>query len=223
MRQFIAIAIMLFALEYLMQRKYINFTSIIIIATLFHTSAISMLGLIILNEFKLRLVFAPFYIFILIVILLNLRSLMNFAAIFTEQFARYIGGRYDVKYEEAYGLKLLIPFVIFIFFILGKERIEINEYAISHSFISSMLLMYFVVQIFTLNVMFLSRFIFYFKIFIIISIPISLHKIYAKSFNELVIKHAIKVTILMFFFVDFYIALQGYNSNIVPYIFYFNT
>lgn len=131
MRQWIAVAIVFWSSKYILENKYIKYTLMLLVATLFHNTAIISLGVILLhlinkgkyNKNKLLislLIFPPLFIVILL--------FFEFQFSLFSQYSSYLN---ELQFQSGSGFTLWIRviFAITIFFLIDKQKFkDFEEY-----------------------------------------------------------------------------------------------
>lgn len=210
-RQWVAISIMLIAIVKLMESKYLQFFLCIIMASLFHISAII---LFVLVFFKFR--FNKFH-FMFILVGSMLATEFFLFLINNSQYSIYLNG---LKFEEKGNYLLLLIYIcilIYIPFYLGyfSKRIILNKQEIV---LINMNLMSILILIlgYQLNIDFLSlmRVNMYFQIQLIILIPIIMTKIRNQKVKIIFIYLGVS---FMFFYYLNLVYSKGVIYKLVPY------
>ncbi len=94
-RQMIAISICLLGMNYIKERKLIKYVGIILLAMLFHTTAIVMLPLYFLYKLDMRIAVIGTIVAEVIGLLLG-RPIIRLALVIFPKYAGFLGGKYDV-------------------------------------------------------------------------------------------------------------------------------
>ena len=210
-RQWAAISLMLIAIVKLIDAKHIQFVLFIILASLFHLSA---LILFVVVFFKIRFKF--FYLIALLFGSMLVMELLLFI-INSSKYAMYLNG---VKFDQKGNPLLLLIYISILVYIpcfLGyfsrKKILNTQETVLLNMNIMSIL---FLILGYQLNIDFLSlmRVNMYFQIQLIVLIPMMMNKIKNQKINFM-------LKYLVFVFLFFYYFYTVYNNgviyNLVPY------
>lgn len=163
-RNLIAIGIVLYAQKYLTKSK-IKYILFIIMASLFHNSAIIFILLII----KLRKTFKKEILFIIIILIfiflsndILLSKLLSYMPFYDTRIIHYLGSKYDEgKIISVGSLEKIL--IIFLLLVTKKTKI-INKKIIYYSII------YFLLYRIGLTFKFLARYAFYFQLFYLVAL-----------------------------------------------------
>ncbi|MEE0726752.1 MAG: EpsG family protein, partial [Clostridium saudiense] len=115
MRQAIAIAIILWGYEYLKKNKYIRFCIFVMIASLFHGSAILALIFIFLKKFEYNKYFIGIVFCVSIISILFGKNLFMLFASISPRLFNYVGGNFDKENYVAALLNFIVYLVSYIF------------------------------------------------------------------------------------------------------------
>lgn len=129
MRQAIAVAIFLLSFDYLLQRKYLYYLAGIVLASLFHTSALIFIALIVLNIVNWR-IYLP-YIFLvlfgLIFLLNNLTYIFDQVNVLLEsQESVYLGYTKQGQEQSKYGLGFALYVFIYLSVLILNRKTYYN-------------------------------------------------------------------------------------------------
>ncbi len=173
MREYIAISIVLFSYRYLVDKKYICYAILTIIAFLFHSSSIVMIVAIFLCDrevFNLKRT-----LIISVVLFIFGKYLWQYIGTYIinyTRFSTYIGSQFDVSFLRKFDIIFNLVLYLAIYYLyknskeIGrKDRFFVNMQACSVFFMIAATAMYL-----------FFRISFYFGIFCIISIPYFLNK-----------------------------------------------
>lgn len=130
MRQSIAVAIFLLSFDYLLQRKYLQYITGIVAASMFHTSALVFIALIALNLVNWR-IYLP-YVFLVFLVLFYL--LNNFTYLFdqinvlleSQEFV-YSGYTEQGQKQTKYGLGFAINVFIYLSVLFANRKTYYNS------------------------------------------------------------------------------------------------
>jgi hypothetical protein len=220
MRQYIAVCILLFAIELLKEKRYLKFLLLVLLAASFHYSAIICVVFIVLYKTVLSkklIPLLPFAGIILAFILTNYRNILSAVVQLQmfNQYSGYIGGRMDVQDTVTRPLKLLLIALVLIFLVLAMKNKNTEE-GLKYNFTVNMLFMWGFVEMFSINIIIVSRFILYFDFIIISSVSKALHQTREKHIRIILI-----IVIYAAMFGYFYVSrIQRSSGGIIPYRFF---
>lgn len=220
MRQAIAIAIILWGYEYLKKNKYIRFCIFVMIASLFHGSAILALIFIFLKKFEYNKYFIGIVFCVSIISILFGKNLFMLFASISPRLFNYVGGNFDKENYVAALLNFIVYLVSYIFgFICLKKSSDdiFKNKENKNNILVGIMAMTVIFSALTMRVSLFNRFTPYFSIFMIIWLSNSVSKI--KNINSRFIY--ILIIILLFFLYWMIIMVfrpEWYGA--VPYIFY---
>ncbi len=210
-RQWAAISIMLIAIVKLIEAKHIQFVLFIILASLFHLSAII---LFVLVFFKFRFKFL--YLIVILFSSLLATELLLFI-INNSQYAMYLN---EVKFDQKGNPLLLLIYIsilIYIPWFLGyfsrKITLNTHEIVLLNMNLMSILILMLGYQ---LNIDFLSlmRVNMYFQIQLIVLIPMMMNKVQNHKINFMLMYLAV---VFLFFYYFNTVYNNGVYYNLVPY------
>ena len=136
MRQGIALSFILISYEKLKNNKNIQFLLFLIIATLFHTSAIIMLLMYPIKKIKRSNLVLPTAIFGSLLTFILIRPIFNFLAININDYSKYILSEYNAASYVSGGLYSLTSLLFLMFGLIVpnrkniKEKLDENEYSL---------------------------------------------------------------------------------------------
>lgn len=140
-RQYVAIVILMLGFDYLENNQYIKFLIVIVVASLFHTSAFIMIPFMILyilfkdkstNNIYNKILIC-LYIFSLIFIFIDLRQLLNiFSFLLPERWVWYLESDYLNSRNYSSVVKQLVPNLILVFLYLNRNKFADNKNAYLH-------------------------------------------------------------------------------------------
>lgn len=221
-RQSIAIAILLFSYDYILKNKFIKFLGLVILATLFHSTAVFFIFSYLCNKIKINS--KTILIFILIVAsayaLFNV--LLNQMFSLFPIYEHYDGGKYFGETRLASVLYVFISSIIFIFSYLiintneNKQKLSSNKLTQFNSE-AFMIMMAIGVYVLSMKLNILDRIAIYYNIFSIVLLPNAINLLNKNMKGLLTF-----VTILLFFAYSttLLILRPGWNS-VFPYSFCF--
>lgn len=187
MRQALAIAIILYGIDFLIQKKYFKFLLIILLASTFHSSAIFLSILILIGKFSYK---RNTYIRTIIVALIGFifyKQLFRIATSILVKYAGYEDSIYGVSNYFGAVFQFLVGFILYsmchyLIFKL-KEKREMNNLGIGKISIRSFSIAV-CLQIITMQMNILGRMVPYFWIFSIIAIPEAVYNIKGRKRKE---------------------------------------
>ena len=170
MRQAIAVAFVLLALENLKQKRYVKYFLGVGIATCFHSSAILAVLYFILDRFEYKKKYNKFLIPIFVIVFVLGRNILVLLGNISPKVFEYIGSDYDVS---NYFGTLLIALISFLILYFGndilKNKPEQKEH--EYNFLQKMLVMNVILGVLGMRVNIFTRFAPYFSIFQIVWLP----------------------------------------------------
>lgn len=173
-RQYLSIVIVLYGLKYLYKKEYIKYVVMIVIASLFHTSALIMIAFMIFYYFfknnRYNKVLIVLYIISLFFIVIDIRQIIHyFSFLIPERWIWYLESDYLNSRNYSAMLKQLAPNLMFLFLLFNKNKIEESKK-------NDLFFLMFFINVFITNcfygIMVLVRFSYYFDISLIFIIPI---------------------------------------------------
>lgn len=128
-RQYIAIAILLYAFEFLKENKIFKYILLNIVAILFHyTSMINFVFLaiyLLYKNKKINYLLIGIYVFSLIFIIIDIRLFANlFAFVIPSKYLNYLNSQFFLVKNYSALLKIILPNLISIFMIFNKDKIK---------------------------------------------------------------------------------------------------
>ena len=224
MRQFLALSFVLWAFDYILKKKFIIFSALVLLATTFHFSAFIFFIAYPLSKLKvtkkiivLSVIFAPF---VLIMSYVIMSPFLEFMA--EGDFLSYYDkdNKYYAEGVKIATILLLIMYTFFVCYglagwkIMEKRRVPMNQ-------IDSTMLFFLIVGVFitlfSLPLNILNRFALYFNIFGIAFLPNTIHQ-FAK--RQPVAGHIVVGVLLLSLY---YLVINVYRpewTHIYPYSFY---
>jgi hypothetical protein len=205
LRQSIALAITFFSFKYIQERNIIKFLLCVILAMLFHTSAI-----IFLIAYPLYYIRIRFHHFMFLIPLMMLIFILK-TEIFLLIYYLYKGVAGTVEITNAYTMLIVMIVVLALAYIFGdkdKNNLNFNAY-------KNYMLMAIIVQIFASQSSIIMRAGFYYYIFITLLIPEVI-----KNQRDAKVR-MVTVTILILALIYFFQKTTGDGYlNVSPYYFY---
>ena len=200
MRQSISISLFLLAIDYLIQKKPIHYIAIILLASLFHTTALFLLPIIILSYVKIKptkgftiiISIISFLLFYFKDYIFNLSSEIVYLY-FADDYSNHLN--IDISnITIGFGFLLTCILYIILFYLIRKTKVHweiliINLVALS-----------FLVLILGLTIPLVSRINFYFTPLLLIAYPIAIKNIKVKLIKHLFILLIIISTIYQYFY-----------------------
>lgn len=163
MRQFIAIGILLLSFQYIKKQSFLRFFMIVLLASLFHKTALIFLFFYPLYRIKK----IPNYFYFIYFIFFS--AFFIFGKEITDILTYILYSKYMGERSGNYGLSILINITIIISFILVQKYN--GDYQSDQTFFIIMALMCLLFNVLGLQSDLFTRIMFYFKIFYIVSIP----------------------------------------------------
>lgn len=189
-RQFLSFSIILYSFDFVRKKKVIKFFLLILLASLFHSSAIISLLIYPFYYLKFSHKRAIFMIFISFIIFVFLGRVFNDISSYLNKTTSYIDTLGTVKVANVlYTVVYLIVYVFVVLFLMGRENKKNN------SFYLYITLMGFLIYFLSIKISILARAAQYFTIFIIIVIP----NIIQDSNNKKEVKSFISIIICVLF------------------------
>lgn len=218
LRQSLALSILLFAYEALINKKYVIFVCICLFASLFHLSALLFLVCLPLSFVKLNRKSLSILILASLFSILLFESLLETALSYVTAYQRYVDGVYfegDTRFASIIQLLLSL---IFLFIGFRSFRSDKSE----NSKDSMMVVMFFVavyLYVLCLKVNLIDRFAVYFSFFTIIFIPnaISRFSTYGKKrfiINSMILFYSVYIMVALVF--------RPTWNNVYPYKFFWD-
>jgi hypothetical protein len=220
-RQYIAIALIIFAYKYLKEKKYLLYILINIIACLFHTSAVVNILFLICYYIYIKKhfnwCFYFIYIISLITIVIDARFLLNnFSFLLPSRYITYLSSQFVTDKNTLAVLKIIVPNVLLILMNKYKNVLKKNNSNFDYTFVGWFLYVIITNMGFGVNV--LIRIGFYFEYFLLIIIPMVID--YYNSSKNKITKSG---DVLILFFIVYYIFLNVYSifikngHGVIPY------
>lgn len=208
-RQMLALSILLLSYNYLKKNDFTKYVIIVVIASLFHISALSFLVLWFTKKIEPR--FRNLLLYFTIAILTYL-----FSGEIIRYSLEYFSTRSNITVESSGGLNLLILLIVIL--LIGymlKRNILKNE---NNSIILFNVLSAGVfAQVIALQFSLFTRITSYFAFFIIIFIPEIIHAIENKYIRIISIMFIINLGLIYYYY-----SLLRNSSGVLPYQFFFN-
>lgn len=173
-RQFTAVTITLLAFEWILKKKYVQVISIILVASLFHQSALIILPFIFICQGKAWNKKTLFFITLIIIVVAGIESFTGIlnSALAETQYQNVVSDWQSFEDDGTNILRVLVYTVPTILALLGKKKIEqennkVINYCVNMSLISTG---FYIVSMFTSGI-FIGRIPIYFSLFNYILLP----------------------------------------------------
>ncbi|TSB48566.1 EpsG family protein [Alkalicoccobacillus porphyridii] len=205
-RQMLALSCILVSYKYLNQNKSIKFVITILIASLFHISALGFIIVYFVKKYKPSFKMLYLYFIAGLGLFILGKPIINFMI---SNFAT----RSNIEVSSQGGFSLLGVLIITLVFglIFKKNDLEFNA---KSNILFNILSVAIMVQILALNFSLFTRVTSYFMFFMIIFIPEILNSIKDKSLKVFSV-----IMVILFAALYYYLSLLRDSSGIVPYIF----
>lgn len=176
MRQALAIAVIIFSYRYLQERKYFKYIIGIIIASLFHQTALIMIGLIPFMNIKFKKNYLYVTIFIAIISFMSANVIFN---LITKIFTIYDYYSKSAFFESNYFAALINALVSFVILIVGIYCNVLSEKEIKqeNNLMAFIMSISFILYVITMKISIFSRATVYFSFYAIIWIPNSIKQV----------------------------------------------
>lgn len=213
-RLFLALGICLYALDFLICKKFLQFTITIIFASLFHTSALVFL-LIYIFKFvhltKINIIF--FFVACIITYLFG----DKIVSLLMRSFSTYYYERYGSLIGEGSGTGMLLMLIVIFVFCMFHYRM-VNKMDENFSIWLQMVLICIGLTVLALHLNVAARLTWYFKTALIILLPNTFLNIKLKSKKEAIVLAAIIIVACFFPYFFYYIPTMATdNAGIIPY------
>lgn len=220
MRQAIAISIILLGFDNVQSKKYIKFILYVVIASLFHQSAILALLFIFFREKKYNKTFIYELLIMFILFFIFGKNIFDLLVKFSPRLQDYSFSKFNV--ENYYGA--LLQFVLnFILFIIGyivmlkNNKSILNDKSNKNNIYIGIMAASLIFYLLTMKVSIFNRFSPYFSIFIITWLPNCLSTL-KRANDRLVIYVGIFSVLLMYWGIINYLRPEWYGM--IPYSFF---
>lgn len=222
-RQSIAIAVLLWATEFLIKKRYMYFVISVIIAYSFHNSALLFLASLLLVKLQAtwKLVFIYAIIGIMGSVLFS--ELLNIMFSFFSSYGNYVDGMYfegDVRLASI--LYCVVSSLVLISALKVKNRLVLKSQNVNEININNLMIIFSmtatVIYFLSLKVNLLDRFALYFNIFMVVLVPNILAAV-QKRFRSVMIM----LTVIFYYSYNASILILRPNwSSLYPYEFFWN-
>lgn len=233
-RQYIAIAILTYSVSYILNKKPIKFTAIVIVAALFHQTALIFFIMYYITNTVLTKIKISVLITLGIVISLGFDYLIRYTTPFIGDYETYLDSQYFNPEGNIATVFLLLLY--FAFFIVGfltnyakknhffsinylknKNFVSTRELNKKEKMIFGAVIIIFIMSIIGLNTTIMSRLISYFLIFYLIYIPDVLSGIRDKNIKVIITMLAITGLAAYFLII---MLLRPEWTGVIPYFWY---
>lgn len=208
-RQAIAMSILVMGFHLILERKFLRYFIVVLVATLFHETAILMLLLYFIYYFKFDIKNVLAILFIFIISFISVESIINYFLSFTRSLS-YIDTNNII--EQSGFLFPLINLSIFFFILYIKLTNRINDPTLDFFLFIAILGVF--TGLLSMKVYKLLRLNYYFMMYYIIAIPYSLKFVKDKKIKFIMIYLLITVSSLYLF-----MRLSGGWHGVTPYYF----
>lgn len=224
-RQYMAIAILLYGYDFLKQNKNFKYLTTVVIAMLFHTSAIIAILIPILNfinkDDRKNKILIIFYFISLIFIFFDISGFINlFEFILPERYDYYINSVFATEKNMGAIFKIIIPnLILLISFKYKKELLEKKE---DFNLIFYAWYIYVIISNSLYGINIFIRLGWYFEYYILLIVPL-LYDILKNKYIELFNKKFNYAKVFLLIVIIFYVALTIYSiflgggHGVVPY------
>lgn len=215
----LAIVVILKSYDYLVNRKKIKFIITIIIAALFHNTAIIFLIAYPISKIKVNMKNLIGFSLLTIVLYIYTNSILNIIFKYS-RYSYYINSQYlngEIRSATIFNIMVNLSIIIFSFYIIKSEKIDlIKNYNIKIQFV--FLIVSVCIYIISIKFNLLDRIGNYFEVFGIVLLPNILQKINNKN------KFTLWTFIIIILFLIYFSTIQVYKpewNRIYPYKFFF--
>lgn len=207
-RQMIAISIVLLGFKYVQEHKLFKYIIVVMIAMIFHTTAIIMFPFYWISRIRIRNKLK--WIFVFEVIFFRFaRTIVMLSVKFFPKYEGYVNGIYDIQGGSYTMLILLNIILIAAYYILNKAENRGNE--ILHISMNALVTAIYL-QILGYSMGIFGRIVSYYSIYLIILIPILVNQYFKK--NRILIHFMAIIGLVLIFC----ILIRG-NNDLCPYLF----
>lgn len=210
MRQSIAVAIFLYSTKYIKSREPLKYAFFILIATLFHTSAI----IYFLFYFVINIKFSPLIIVVLMIILkliaTPIRTILILILSKFNLYSDYFGGRFDTG---GFNLLLVVLVLTMMGFVIGAyflfSKAQFNKFNLEMNIHYMACMVVSIINVLPTP----SR-----TLFLLVPIYITLVPNIISEIEEKRVKYIVYILLLIFFSIFFYKnVIEGNAYEILPY------
>ncbi|MFZ5986468.1 MAG: EpsG family protein [Bacillota bacterium] len=225
MRQVIALSIILFGIEYLKEKKIIRFVLFVVIASLFHQSALFVLVVIFFVKIKYSKLSFPITLMTSIIGFLIFNRLFLFAVKILSKYASYEDSVYASSnyFGMIFNVSICLSILLLGLFICNKNRGYLQKQCVlemktlSYDFVAYMVSICLFCYILGTRMYILTRVVPYFSIYYLVWIPMTFESIGDKKLKILVL-HLILVLTLAYYLIVAIFRPEWYG--IIPYKFF---
>ena len=219
LRQSIAMAIVLLSYKFLKDRKVIHFCLIILIASMFHLSALIFILIYPLSRINFSYRFIGISVFIGCVLFVTFDKVLIYFLRVIPKYNMYLNSVYfDGNIKVASIVNFIIIFIIFIFgaMVTKRKSSSIPSLNSELNILNHIVLLGAIISFLSINASIVNRFTMYFFMFIVIYIPMVLRYMGNEKL-KLIILYAILVFTLAYNIVILYYRPEW--QNVYPYEF----
>ena len=206
-RQYIAIAVMFYAVKYVYNRNFIKYILCILVASLFHTSAIFSFPIYFMYNFKLTNVKILKGLLVSMIILNLVQPVFNIISLFIPRYSYYSGG--ELFSTGTYRSIIIMGTIFFIAYIKRKTLIQ-NDY--KNNLYINVLFIAFMLSFMGLKSVLFIRIMVYFSIYSIMIIPNIVNTFDTK------LKPIIYLLVITISYVYAYLLLSINDGGVLPYM-----
>ena len=205
-RQFIAIAITILSLKYVSENRALKFVLVVLLASLFHKSALIFIIVYPITKIKINMKYIMFILFLSILLYFFGSRLVNLLLLLFDE-------GYTVDSGQGRGMYLLLTTITMLALIIYGLFDKESELQVMLQLMTIAMML----QILTFNLSIISRAVNYFSIYMIILIPNSISLIPSKNIRALSI-----LIVIVLSFMYYLLLLSGDVTGVLPYIFMWN-
>ena len=187
-RQYMALAIFVYSIKFILEKNWKKYFIYIFIASLFHNSALMLLPIYFLPKLKLG-VKKQFLFIILTVISLPLISRLFYFLINFTKYTSYLGTGYDT-FDPSYSELIMSVIVYFVSVLFYKKFSDDKKFMLFFN----LMLIYLIISILSFKIILAFRLVIYFRIFQIFILAHISSKLTNKKF-----KYVFNFMLLLFF------------------------
>lgn len=222
-RQSIAIAIIMFSVKYIIERKFLQFIIMLLVASSFHYSAFVFVIAYFIHFIKISSIYFMITWCVSLVFVVNdglfLPLFKSLEAFIPSAYINFLeDDRVASLGTRGLGIKLIISQIIFLILLYSYKKIEKKEVAldIGQSFFIKISMLGFILANVFAGIALVSRINHYFTIFIPIAVPIAIYCIFTG------VSRFMALAALFILYVAFYIRTMSTNMHgVFPYTSFF--
>ena len=200
-RQLLAILIIIYAIPLVYEKKYIKFIILVLFSTLFHTSALFALFLVLISlinwKYSVRntIILSVVYLSLFVVSAAVSDFMNSVVGLYFDRYSVYSEGEGKVKT----GLGFFVIFILIIFLLTSKKNMSKDEQLLNNMTIFSLLM-----SVIGINLMMVYRLNMYYTPISIVTLPLMVH--YTKDFFQ---KRLLILVLVFFYLYSFYNFFQS--------------